>query len=117
MHLLCVLPLKSKNLLVEPLSNILNLKHIEKFYPESFTIDYDGKHNEWEGIANIPFPDYNLLEKEYSKLIDSVEQLDKKRNILGTSFIYKYENDIDYYYKSYYGDIKNCRVNSSLFHI
>jgi len=115
MHLLCVLPLKSKNLLIEPLSNILSLKHVEKFYPESFNIDYDGKHNEWEGVANIPFPDYNLIEKEYNKEIDKIDQVDKKRNIVGTSFIYTYDNNIDYTYKSYYGDIKNCKTLSSIF--
>jgi 5'-3' exoribonuclease 1 len=97
MHLLCVLPLKSKNLLVEPLSDILNLKHIEKFYPENFTIDYDGKHNEWEGVANIPFPDYNLIEKEYIKTIDKVEESDKKRNICGSSFIYMYDDKQEIY--------------------
>ena len=117
MHLLCVLPLKSKNLLVEPLSSILNLKHIEKFYPENFTTDYDGKHNDWEGVANIPFPDYNLIEKEYNKAIGSIDPIDRKRNILGSSFIYNYDPNIDYNYKSYYGDIKNCKVNSSIFHI
>jgi 5'-3' exonuclease len=117
MHLLCVLPLKSKNLLIEPLSDILTLKHIEKFYPEDFTIDYDGKHNEWEGVANIPFPDYNLIEKEYIKAIDKVDQSDKKRNICGSSFIYSYDSNSNYTYKSYYGDIKNCKSNSSVFRI
>lgn len=117
MHLLCVLPLKSRNLLVEPVSNILNLKHIEKFYPQDFNIDYDGKYNEWEGVANIPFPDYNLIEKEYNKVIDKIDQQDKKRNISGSSFIYSHDKNTDYTYKSYYGDIKNCKVNSSVFRI
>ena len=117
MHLLCVLPLKSKNLLSDPLSNIPTSKHFERFYPENFTIDYDGKHNDWEGIANIPFPDYNLIEKEYNKEIGKVDQIDKKRNILGSSFIYNYNIDTDYTYKSYYGDIKNCKTSSSVFRI
>jgi len=117
MHLLCVLPLKSKNLLVEPLSNIVRLKHIEKFYPQDFTVDYDGKHNEWEGVANIPFPDYNMIEKEYNKTLDKIDQVDKKRNIVGTSFLYTYNNDTNYIYKSYYGDIKDCKTISSVFHI
>ena len=61
MHLLCVLPMKSNNLLVKPLSDLANLKNIKVYYPDNFEIDYDGKHNEWEGVANIPFPDYNII--------------------------------------------------------
>lgn len=114
MQLLCVLPQKSKELLPSPLSDVMLLKNIQKFYPDSIEIDLDGKRNLYEGIVNLPPIDYKDLENEYNKALKSVDERDKRRNINGRSFLYELQNQT-YDYKSYYGDIKNCRIVSNIF--
>lgn len=114
MQLLCVLPSKSKELLPHPLENIMTLNDTKQFYPSQITLDLDGKRNEYEAIINLPLIDYSTLEKKYNSLIKSVDDKDLKRNISGRSFIYKL-GDMQYTYKSFYGDIKNCKVVSNIF--
>jgi 5'-3' exonuclease len=114
LQLLCVLPKKSKDLLPEPLVDLIISKQLEPYYPDNFIIDMDGKHNSWEGVVMIPHTNFNLVEKEYNKVIKNIDEKDRKRNILGKSFIYK-KTDFETTFKSFYGDIKNCSVESSLF--
>lgn len=114
LQLLCVLPKKSSNLLPQPLNNIINSKKMEEYYPDYFIIDMDGKHNSWEGVALIPFTDFNLIEKEYKECINKVDEKEKKRNIIGKSFIYKNTN-FEYNFKSFHGDIKNCITETFIF--
>ena len=109
MQLLCVLPKQSKHLLPEPLANMMTYS---PFFPDQITVDFDGKHNDWEGVVLLPPIDFSLLEKEYEKVIKHVDQKDKYRNINGKSFVYSLSPSV-YYYKSFYGDIKNCCVGQS----
>ena len=115
MQLLCVLPQKSKSLLASPLSDVMLLKSTQKFYPDIIDIDLDGKRNLYEGIVNLPPIDYKVLEKEYNNALKNVDERDKKRNINGKSFSYELQENNLYDYKSYYGDIKNCRIVSNIF--
>jgi 5'-3' exonuclease len=117
LQLLCVLPTKSKHLLANPLDDIMLLKSTSLFYPENINIDMDGKRNSYEAIVNLPPINYTVLEKEYNKLIKSVDEKDRKRNINGKSFIYNRTQDDfqSHTYKSYYGDIKDCMTLSNIF--
>jgi 5'-3' exonuclease len=114
MQLLCVLPQKSRELLPNPLSDVMLLKNTQKFYPDNIEIDLDGKRNLYEGIVNLPPIDYKVLESEYNKALKNIDDKDKRRNINGRSFLYELQ-DHTYDYKSYYGDIKNCRIVSNIF--
>lgn len=111
MQLLCVLPKESCHLLPDSLQGIMN--HPE-FYPDDFKVDMDGKHNSWEGVVILPPMNFNILEKEYKKMIGGVDERDKKRNFFGKNFRYRYTNS-PYIYKSFYGDIKECRAASDIF--
>ena len=111
MQLLCVLPKESCHLLPDSLQGIMN--HPE-FYPDDFKVDMDGKHNSWEGVVILPPMNFNILEKEYKKMIGGVDERDKKRNFFGKNFRYRY-TDASYVYKSFYGDIKECRAASDIF--
>jgi len=42
----------------------------------------------WEGIALLPHVDYNKIKQEYFAYIDNVSDKDKKRNIIGKTFMY-----------------------------
>lgn len=114
MQLLCVLPIKSKELLPHPMEDIMSLNDTISFYPSNVELDLDGKRNEYEAIINLPHIDYSILETKYNSFIKKVDQRDLKRNISGRSFIYNI-GDMEYCYKSFYGDIKNCKVVSNIF--
>lgn len=116
LQLLCVLPKRSSNLLPQPLNNIIHSKKLEEYYPDHFIIDMDGKHNLWEGVALVPFTNFNLIEKEYKNNINNVDEKEKKRNIIGKSFMYQNTN-FEYNFKSFHGDIKNCITENFIFEI
>ena len=110
MQLLCVLPKESKHLLPTALHNLMTSPD---YYPDEFIVDMDGKHNSWEGIVVLPPMNFNALEKEYKKVIGSVDERDRKRNFFGKNFTYRYSND-PYIYKSFYGDIQDCKTTLSV---
>ena len=85
------------------------------FYPEDFKIDMDGKRNDWEGVVILPPIDFNILEKEYKKLLYNVERKDKFRNSVGKTIVYKNNLSCDEYeYKSFFGNITNCKLTTDI---
>jgi len=112
-QLSCVLPPKSSSLLPTPLDTIMKLPKTISFYPEDFKIDMDGKRNDWEGVVILPSIDFNILEKEYKKLLYNVERKDKFRNSVGKTIVYKNDLSCDEYeYKSFFGNITNCKLTT-----
>jgi len=116
MQLLCVLPKESKDLLPKPLYDLMTKSTLKEYYPDEIMVDMDGKHNDWEGVVILPPINFQLLEKEYTQALKIVDDKDKRRNIVGKSFIYSHKNDGMFFeYKSFYGDIKQSSVQSKLF--
>lgn len=109
MQLLCVLPPKSSHLLPDQLAEIMINKDL---YPEEIYVDFDGKHNDWEGVVILPKLDVEKLEKLYNKHLGTVEEKEKKRNFLGKTFVYNH-SEFQKNYKSYYGELKNCNVSTN----
>jgi 5'-3' exonuclease len=114
LQLLSVLPPKSRNLLPMALSDVMTSHRLQTSYPDTFEVDMDGKKNDWEGVVKLPPLDYTQLEHEYQNAIHMVSEQDKRRNIVGKSFLYTYAQD-PYLFKSYYGDIVDCRAKTTLF--
>lgn len=112
LQLLCVLPVKSRNLLPLPLADMMMLPEMKESYPEEFEVDMDGKHNVWEGVVKLPFLDTDKIEKLYNKVIHSVDEKDRRRNYLGKDMIYKIDQEKKYLFKSYYGDLE-CNVSAN----
>lgn len=110
-QLLSVLPPDSANLIPSPLSDILLLdtSPMKQFCPTDFKVDLSGCKAEWEGVVILPMVDYELVEKLYLEKIKSVDEKERKRNIIGKSFSYK-KSTKKYLFTSYYGDI-NCSVD------
>ena len=110
-QLLSVLSPKSKDLIPDPINNLLNSNSpISQFYPLDFKIDLRGKKYEWQGINLLPIIDDELLIQQYENLKDSIHARDKKRNITGKIFKYYFNNETKLF-KSYYGDFySNCKT-------
>ena len=106
--LLFILPKSSFNLLPKCYENILN--EIPELYPETFSIDYNGKRTSWESIVILPFLDEKLiidLEKKYRNLNPDEEIYDKWGESYyyssnGNKEVYKFYRDINTLLKSNY---------------
>lgn len=111
-QLLSVLPPSSSQLLPPPLCNLLTEKSspLKKFYPDVFDIDVAGKKNEWEGVVILPMVKFDDVRSAYFSVLGSVDKQELKRNIAGKSFVYVYNNEEIFTFRSYYGDIEKCRA-------
>jgi len=87
---------------------------LKKQCPEQFEVDLRGKRKEWEGVVILPMVDFNLVRDYYLKIIGKVSPQDLKRNITGRSYKYEYVSVLPGTFKSYYGDIEHCCVNTVL---
>jgi len=111
-QLLSILPPKSRNLLPEPLNNLLidSKSPLKEYCPDVFDIDLSGKKQEWEGTVLLPMIDYDVVEKIYLDNLRYINQRDIKRNVRGKSYIYTKAN-VEYPFNSYYGNF-TCKVTS-----
>jgi 5'-3' exonuclease len=120
-QLLCITPPKSGYLLPSPLNQLLTNEESpikQKYCPDRIELDLSGKRKEWEAIVLVPMIDRQLVKQEYFKLIDKVDPKDLSRNIPGKIFSYKHDNTkLPSIFKSYYGDIPNCTVQTSVVHL
>lgn len=111
-QLLSVLPPKSYKLIPPPLcALIVHGGLLKKYCPNKFTIDIDGMRQRWEGIVNIPFVDYDEVEKLYLEFRDHISETDLRRNKVSKSYVYKYSN-FGYAFNCYYGNL-DCHVTTN----
>jgi 5'-3' exonuclease len=108
-QLLSVLPPKSADLLPSPLSDLLKGKEMSKYCPLEFPIDTSGCKNSWEATVILPMVEYSEIEKLYLKYVDKVSDQDKRRNVLGKSYVYTKSSP--YTFRSFYGDFV-CNVST-----
>lgn len=115
-QLLSVLPPKSANLLPEPLCSLLTDESspLKPYCPDNFAVDISGKKQEWEGISLVPFVDQDIVNKAYFNYLDKVDRRDLRRNITGRSFVYSYSRETTFEFNSYYGNISDCKVRTSI---
>lgn len=73
---------------------------MKQFYPEKFNVDYEGKHQEYEGVALLSFIDTSAIEKEYLKLC-----IEQKELPYGYAKIFTVDKDYLSTYISFTGDI------------
>ena len=65
---------------VSVLSPDLTTLHLHSFYPESFTVDMNGKRWPWEAVTLLPFIDSaKLIEASRSMVDESVLTEEEKR--------------------------------------
>lgn len=115
-QLLSVLPPKSSQLIPHPLNLLLTSEDspLRGICPDNFEVDLAGKRKEWEGIVLLPMVDFPVVNEAYLGKINEVDQRDNKRNVSGRSFVYVYTPNSNSVFKSYYGDIQECKVKTTM---
>ena len=118
-QLLSVLPPKSAKLIPEPLNRLLTDEKspLNEYCPTKIEVDLAGKRKEWEGLTILPFIDQTVMRRVYFQFIKQVNPQDLKRNIAGKSYTYKYDKDRIFHFRSYYGDIKECKAKTQVIEI
>ena len=58
----------------------------------------------------LPMVAFELVRKCYFKSLKDVDPRESRRNVRGRTFLYEYRSDMPRLFKSYYGDITDCRV-------
>lgn len=85
-QLLAILPKKSKNLLPKELYYLYeDDSPLAKYQKYDFDIDYEGKYKEYQGIALLPFVNYDDLCNIYNKI-----HIDHKYNRIGKTLIFNF---------------------------
>lgn len=110
-QLLCVLPPKSATLLPNSLCDLLISEMVE-YCPDEFPVDLSGKRQQWEGTVILPMVDYTKIERLYFDRVKMVGDKDRKRNILGKSFVYSISSK-PFEFRSFYGDF-TCNVTTKV---
>lgn len=110
LQLLSILPPKSSSLLPKNMQTLLN-NQLKKYCPDVIDVDLSGKKQEYQGIVLLPFMDYKTTKTLYDEYIEKiVDNNEKKRNLIGKSYIFKYNPNINKIFYSSYGNIVNCKV-------
>ncbi len=93
-QLITVLPPESNYLIIPELRPLVSREHpkLGSFFPTEIVIDLAGKRREWEGIAKIPKPNYEVFMEEYSK-ITIPDTRSARRNRPGKSYLYVYSDE------------------------
>jgi 5'-3' exonuclease len=115
-QLLSILPPAHADLIPTPLNKLLEPDSpIAHYYPEDFDVDLGGKRKEWEGIVLLPMVDVDKVRKAYFSKVTQVDNNELKRNILGKSFVYRFDpNARTKEFKSFYGVIPRMKVRTEI---
>jgi 5'-3' exonuclease len=90
-QLLCVLPPQSSNLLPECLRN---LGEMRSMYPLTFTVDLEGKKNDYEGICILPFANVDIVKEVFKTKEKMLTEEDTKINKAGFIFEYYFNGKV-----------------------
>jgi 5'-3' exonuclease len=115
-QLMCVLPSRSAYLLPEPINSLLTdfNSPIIKFYPKEFEIELALCKKDWEGIPILPVLDLKKIRDIYFSYKDRIDKREAARNTENKTKIYKYSKEKSSTFTSYYGEIKNHKVETIL---
>ncbi|XP_076451691.1 5'-3' exoribonuclease 1-like isoform X2 [Babylonia areolata] len=101
-QLMAVLPAASKELLPEPMQELMtsDTSPVLDYYPLKFQTDLNGKQQDWEAVVLIPFID----ERRLLAAIHSKEHLlspeERRRNSHGPCYMYQHSPELQGFYPS-----------------
>ena len=116
-QLLSVLPPPSSELLPVVYGKLMATKgklSREGYYPLDFEIDYESKIEEYQGIALLPFVDYEIVIKEYARVNKRTTTKKYIRNSLGKVSLFEYDSSYRAKFTSDMGNILNLHVRKKL---
>jgi len=112
LQLIMVLPENSKSLVPSELSDVsLSLK---QYFPDIIEIDLTGKRKEWEGVMILPIIHLEDFRHFYIQRLPTLHPIDKKRNIRGKNFVYSFNPMKRDNFSSFYGNIYDCPVVTTI---
>lgn len=100
-----LLPEEYRTLMTNPNSPLVKIG----YYPESFEIDYEGKFKDHQGIALLPFVDYETVSSAYNEIYKK-SKYKYHKNTLGTVYSFRKTKGCLYDFYSDYGTIIDCSV-------
>lgn len=114
-QLLSVLPPPSANLLPKAYQSLLLNEYsplVEKgYYPEEFDIDYEGKFQDFQGVALLPFVEYRDIHKAYLKATKKIKNPERYfRNKVGEISTFRYDRSYTAKFSSVMGNINKLHV-------
>ncbi|XP_036369646.1 5'-3' exoribonuclease 1 isoform X4 [Octopus sinensis] len=115
-QLMAVLPSASKELLPPPLQELMTKQSspIQKYYPEDFETDLNGKLHEWEAVVLIPFIDETELLKAMATAEDRLSPSEKARNRHSPHQLYQYSSECLEKYPSTLSKLPDVHYNHAL---
>ena len=90
-QLMACMPASNARLLPKPYRWLMTdaASPLKEFYPETFTVDMNGKRWPWEAVVLLPFIDATKLREEAAKIDQSLlTQDEKKRNSVNEANVY-----------------------------
>lgn len=122
-QLMGVLPDRSKKIVpiaYHPLMTQAESPIID-FYPRDFTLDMNGKKQDWEAVVKIPFIEEDRLLKAMATKDNDLTADEKSRNSFGVSLKFTYSNDLDFTYPSslpgVFPDLPHCKCIENIFEL
>lgn len=86
-QLMSVLPPESSQFLPAPMRDLMTNPHspVVDFYPVDFSVDPNGKRNDWEAVVIVPFIDEDRLLKEVNAIdmLKDLTPVERLRDITG----------------------------------
>lgn len=115
LQLMVVLPSESSNLVPPEISHLMThpTSPLIDYYPKEFEVDLAGKKKDWEGIVQLPPISIQDFVDHYKTHVRQVKPNVLKRNRMGKTYVYKFNEDNLSVFSSFYGTIENCRVETS----
>ncbi|KAH7552877.1 XRN 5'-3' exonuclease N-terminus-domain-containing protein [Bipolaris maydis] len=120
-QLMGVLPDRSKSIVPKAYHPLMTNEDspIIDFYPRDFTLDMNGKKQDWEAVVKIPFIQEDRLLKAMATKDDQLTPDEKARNTFGVSLKFSYAKDLDYVYPSslpgIFPDLPHCKCIENIF--
>jgi 5'-3' exoribonuclease 1 len=94
---------------------------IVDFYPRDFTLDMNGKKQDWEAVVKIPFIQEDRLLAAMATKENDLTADEKSRNSFGVSLKFTYAKDLDYIYPSsltgVFPDLPHCKCIENIFEL
>ena len=107
-QMMCVIPPLSKNILHRDLRFVYDHPSLQEYYPASFKVDYEGKKQEWQGVAVLPFIDQKNMDNVYLQVSEKFEN--HKENRIKQNILITYTENNLINYKSKYGILEDIPV-------